>query len=212
MRPSDEQYERVARYLDGESVSLSDAGRALADEIRRDETRLGGMLDVAVPPETLARAERRAVLAAIRRDEAVLAARLDVTVPPGTMQRVQRRMVAALARPRRRRLRIGPMAAAVAAAAAIVLAVIFWPRTPSVVRPRPVASSPPKAIPVEVIVASVEEPEDLALDLLAEEIDRLEAEILVAPPPTLIEVRMDLLQNALEEFWLDDFPEDPVAG
>jgi len=63
-----------------------------------------------------------------------------------------------------------------------------------------------------VIVASVEEPEDLALDLLAEEIDRLEAEILVAPPPTLIEVRMDLLQNALEEFWLDDFPEDPVAG
>lgn len=60
-----EQYERVARYLDGEPVELSQAERELAETLRADEARLA-VFDAPVPAAAMARAERRMIAAAAR--------------------------------------------------------------------------------------------------------------------------------------------------
>lgn len=202
MNLTDEQLERIGRFLDGEALDLTDAERAVAEQVRRDEADLGGLLDVALPEQTGPRALQLALTAEVRRDEALLGPLLDAPVPPGTMQRVHRRVLAELARPQRRLLRIGSAAAAVAAAAAILLVVALLPRQPA--REAPIRAALPQApVPVDVIVASVQEPRDLAVDLLAEEIDQLEAEILASGPPAPVDLGIDQLQGALEGFWLD---------
>ena len=53
------QYERLARWLDGEDVQLTEAERIAADSIRRDETDLYGRLDAAPRRGAMARARRR---------------------------------------------------------------------------------------------------------------------------------------------------------
>lgn len=55
---------RVAEYLDGQPVSLDEAGQAIADEIRRDEKTLGRRLDVPLPARARSRAIRRMQAAA----------------------------------------------------------------------------------------------------------------------------------------------------
>lgn len=46
---NDAQYRRVAQWLDGEPVALSEVERATAEEIRRAESQLSGALEVAPP-------------------------------------------------------------------------------------------------------------------------------------------------------------------
>jgi hypothetical protein len=201
MTLTNEQYERIARHLDGEDVRLTAEERAAADEIRGDERRLGSRLDVSIPPGAAAHLARPALLAEIHRDEAAIGRLLDADVPPETLARVHRRVVAALASPRRRLMRIGGVAAALAAAAVVLLAVTL--ATTWVVPPPPEGvADAVKSIPVEVIAESVRAPMDADVDLLAREIDQLEYEVLAATPPAVMDVGIDQIQQALEEFWL----------
>ena len=59
MNPSEQQYEQIARYLDGEDVSLSEPLRELAEQIRRDEAAVGQALDITVPPPAIGNARNR---------------------------------------------------------------------------------------------------------------------------------------------------------
>ncbi len=59
MAITEQQYERIALWLDGQDVTLTDAERALADEIRRDEALVGPAADVRAPRSALDRASRR---------------------------------------------------------------------------------------------------------------------------------------------------------
>ena len=68
MTLTEEQYERIACWLDGESVELSGDERAAAEDIRLTEARLAGpMLDVKVPAQAMARARRRLTAATAAR-------------------------------------------------------------------------------------------------------------------------------------------------
>ncbi len=58
MTTNEIDYERIARWLDGQEVRLTDAERATAEGIRRDEARMGAALDVSPPASALARARR----------------------------------------------------------------------------------------------------------------------------------------------------------
>jgi hypothetical protein len=217
MKPNNLHYERVARYLDGEDVSLTQVERALAGEIRRDEARLAGRLEANAPPGALARVYQQVLMADIRRDEAFLADRLDVRVPPDAMRRARRRLDAELAHRNRRlvfpRLARGArwLAVGLAAAAAILLAVVLGPERPPAPRNAGDALAQ-EMVPVEVIVEAVQEPRDLELDLLAEEIDRLEAEMLVAIPPVPVDLGINTLEKELTDFWLEGPSEDLTGG
>ena len=177
MRWNDEQYGRVAGWLDGEPVRLTDAERAAAEQIRRAERRLAAMMDLAVPPASLARARRR--------------------------------MASELARPRRRMLRIG-LAAAAVAAAAIVIATIA-PRPDQ--RTRPSGQLDAEAVPVTVLldVLSQSDRYDEA-DLLARQIDELAAELSLAAVPVPLDQEIDAVERSIEEFWLADSPAGPPEG
>ena len=59
MELSEEQAERVARYLDGEPVQLTSAEQVIAEEIRRGEALLAGIPDVRAPVGAMQRAQRR---------------------------------------------------------------------------------------------------------------------------------------------------------
>ena len=61
MPSNNQRYDRLARWLDGEDISLSDAERAELEQFQRAEGRLAAMLDVRVPPGAMARARRRMV-------------------------------------------------------------------------------------------------------------------------------------------------------
>ena len=66
MTLNDQQYERIARWLDGERVSLSEPELRAAEQIKSGEGRLGVYLDVRVPGPAIdrARSEVSAALAA----------------------------------------------------------------------------------------------------------------------------------------------------
>jgi hypothetical protein len=66
-----EQYERIARSLDGSDEALSARERRVADEIRHLETALRGALDTRVPAVVLSRARSRLAEAARRRRRVV---------------------------------------------------------------------------------------------------------------------------------------------
>jgi len=55
----DNQFEKLARYLDGEDVELSPADRELLDEFNRNEAEMSRGLDVELPNETIQRVRRR---------------------------------------------------------------------------------------------------------------------------------------------------------
>ena len=59
MSLTEEQYERIALWLDGRDVTLDEAERAAADQIRRDEAMLGRRLGAEAPPQALRRAANR---------------------------------------------------------------------------------------------------------------------------------------------------------
>lgn len=53
------QYERIARKLDGSEEALSDTERAAAEEIRQLEADVQGRLDTAIPPVVVSRVRER---------------------------------------------------------------------------------------------------------------------------------------------------------
>jgi len=205
---SEEQYERIARRLDGEAVALSETERAFAEQVRDDETHLRSFLDALPPAGMIPRVHAHVVRAEVRRDEAALAGLLDADVPPAALDRAYRRVVADLARPRRRLLRIGAAASAVAVAAGLLLAVGLaglWDAPTPRTDPQPVAAAQP--VPVEVLSASIQQADDPAVDLLQAELDDLEADLLAAAPPASVDFGIDHVEQALFDLLLDDLPE-----
>ncbi|MCE5278345.1 MAG: hypothetical protein ABFD92_01230 [Planctomycetaceae bacterium] len=65
MTYTEQQYERVGRWLDGHAVELTGDERRLAEELRDGEAALCA-LEVHVPPAVMARAHRRLTAAAAR--------------------------------------------------------------------------------------------------------------------------------------------------
>ena len=66
MELNEEQYERVALWLDGQDVSLSEAEKIVADQMRRDEASLAGLADLEVPPAVVQKARQQIVAELIR--------------------------------------------------------------------------------------------------------------------------------------------------
>lgn len=67
MEMTEQQYERVAQWLDGQDVSLNDAERTFAEQIRGQEASVGAMMaDIALPREAFDRASRRMTAALAR--------------------------------------------------------------------------------------------------------------------------------------------------
>jgi hypothetical protein len=59
MELTEQQFERIARWLDGQELDLTAPERAAAEDLRRLEAQTGALLDVALPPEAMVRARRR---------------------------------------------------------------------------------------------------------------------------------------------------------
>ncbi len=135
----------------------------------------------------------------IRRDERLLAA-LEVGPPAGAVARAQRRMIAALGRPGGSawwlRWVVGVEAAAVAALllVAVTLAIV----STGTVGPRA-----PVVVPTSVLVASTESSAQGDLDILARQLDELEAEIATSVPISGTDVEIDLLERNVQEFLLN---------
>ncbi|MBL7134605.1 MAG: hypothetical protein ISS78_10950 [Phycisphaerae bacterium] len=67
-------------------------------------------------------------------------------------------------------------------------------------------STPPvsRSVPADVYLASVSATQDPAINLLAVEIDQLEADVLASALPASLDIGLDQAERAIEEFWLDD--------
>ncbi len=201
MTLTDDQYERIARRLDGEDIPLTAAEQRIADELVEDEGAVGARLsaDAAGLSPTM--------LAEVRRDEAAVGPRLDVPLPSRAFDRAQRRLAAELARPRRRLIWAGSAAGAVAAAAAALLIAALAGLWQPVERDGATdgLAVGDGHVPVEVISESVgRQPEEVAFDLIEAELAELEADALAAAPAMPVDTRLDDIERALEEFWLDD--------
>jgi len=201
MNLTERQYERIARRLDGQAVALDRDEQAVCDEIRGDEARLAPALAVRAGP-TRAGLRRADILARIGLQENLLGKMLDVDVPPAAMDRAWQRTRAALARPQWRPLRVGAVAASVAVVAGVLLTLTLIGRQPA----DPVAptSSVSQSVPTDVYVASVSAGRDPAINLLAVEIDQLEADVVASALPASVDIGLDQAERAVEEFWLDD--------
>lgn len=201
MNLTERQYERIARRLDGEAVALLADEQAVCDEIAGDEARLAPAL--AVPAElSCSGLLRTEIMVEIGLQENLLGEMLDVDVPPAAMGRAWRRTQAALARPQRTLLRVGAVAASVAVAAGVLLTLTLIGQQPG----GPVGSTPPvsRSVPADVYLASVSATQDPAINLLAVEIDQLEADVLASALPASLDIGLDQAERAIEEFWLDD--------
>ena len=135
----------------------------------------------------------------IRRDERLLAA-LDVGLPAPAAARARRRMVAALARPggRVRWLRwvVGVEAAAVAALLLVAVTLAIVSRGPE--GPRA-----PVVVPTSVLIASTEFSAQSDLDILARQLDELEAELATSVPISDGDVEIDSLERDVQDFLLN---------
>ncbi|MBS3734848.1 MAG: hypothetical protein KGY99_07960 [Phycisphaerae bacterium] len=178
MNADDRYDERVARRLDGEPIALSDAERALADALRRDEDRLAKHLPpVPMPAEARARATRRL--------RAALAAR-----------RTRRRWAAATG------------AIAAAAAVVVMTVTLWAPSrepartdvakrhgaTPTRAKPSALATARRDAAALDAILAEDE------LSLVAREIASLAGEMALDATPDAIEMEIDAMEDRIDAF------------
>ncbi|MHC4295169.1 MAG: hypothetical protein ACYSTL_06250 [Planctomycetota bacterium] len=149
-------------------------------------------------------AGEQAVADDIRRREAILLEVPDIPVPSHAMHQARRRMMGELARPQRRTKWI-TWAGAGAAVAAAVLIVAVWVWRPDSQRPR-------FEVTPEALALAYENPAgDLDLDLIEEELEGLQADVLVSLHPEPVESEIETLQEMLDTFWLpdtDDFLEE----
>ena len=173
MAITEEQYERIALWLDGQDVALGEAERAAADEIRRDEALLGAV---------------------------------EMRAPRGALDRASRRIGAELARPTRR-LRIARfVAVTTAAAAAIILATALLMPDPAPVAP--VGHDPDGetiAKKVETLIDEMEESirPQMMVELLAADLESLEAEMLVTAEIGEMDLKINALENEIDSILLD---------
>ncbi|MBL7132842.1 MAG: hypothetical protein ISS78_01970 [Phycisphaerae bacterium] len=164
MRISREQYERVARHLDGEDIRLDGPERKLSGQIRRGEQLLAG---------------------------------LDVGPPARAMARARRRMIAALGRPGARLRWLGYVVGLESAAVAALLLVAV---TLASISTGSVGCPGAVVVPTSVLVASAESRSQGDLDILASQLDELEAEILASLPVSGGDLEIELLERDIRDF------------
>ncbi len=140
-------------------------------------------------------AEEQALAETIRRREEQISGMLDAPIEPVVIGRVKARIAAgARARPRRRIL----FGIAAAAAAATVIAVVLWRGA------HPGGDGAGPVVPNDVMFGStLETPDNEEIDILAEEIDSLEAEIIAGGMLPELEFQIDETGREVEEFWLE---------
>ncbi len=180
MALNERQDERVARHLDGEPVELT-----------------GEELDAA-----------REIVAA----EEALAPRLDASPPPQTLHRTARRLGAATSGGSGARRWIG--VAAAAAAVAIVALGVWLARpggAPEDDRPdAPVTRAPVKPytrVPDELAAEVLTRDIDADLDVLDEQMDRIESELVLTESASEAETQLDLERLEQE---IEDYAADPL--
>lgn len=196
MNLTEQQYERIARRLDGEDVALSAYEQAACDEIADGQAQLAPALET--PAEAGSAVLRQTgILAQIGMQEKLLGEMLDVDVPQAAIDKAWERTRFAMARPQRILFRVGAIAASVAVAAGVLL-------TLTLTGPQPGGPVAPGMQQAEAYVASVAAVQDPAIELLAAEIDQLEAEVLASAPPVSLDIGLDQAERAIEELWLDD--------
>lgn len=156
-------------------MPLGEDELAAAAEVLRDEARLAGGLDVAVPPEAMARARRRMV-AALARPR----------------------------RPAKRWRHYGIRAAA-AAAAAVLLAVIIYTHGPTVVTERPAPPGAAAGLSLNAWIGVVEESAAAdEIDMIGRELDELEADLVLFESPAPVELELDAMEKDIENLWLEE--------
>ncbi len=181
------QYEQVARFLDGEDVSLDADTLALAEEIRGLEAAVAEHLEIAVPASAIRRAQRRLLAA--------------TAGPPRRSIRV--RIVA-----------VGATAAAVAAIILLIFGLLWEPVVPTGGRDdgngRIAADSSHSDqevdIPTDVLLGFTVSGNgfDLELDLIAEQLDEEESEITVGRESVMLDAEILDLQEKIRVFWVND--------
>jgi hypothetical protein len=177
MTLNNEQYERIARWLDGEMVSLTDEESAAAGEVRSGEARLRTALGAEAVPHRAMASARRTLRAATGR-RVVLRARF-----------------------------IGAFAAGAAIAAALFITLVLRhagpPNTPVGETPgREVAKAD---VPVDVWLGALEAPPGgVAINLLCGEMDQFEAELAESKPPGAMDRQIDTMQQDIDQFWTED--------
>ena len=180
------QYEQVARFLDGEDVSLDADTLALAEEIRGLEAAVAEHLEIAVPASAIRRAQRRLLAA--------------TAGPPRRSIRV--RIVA-----------VGGTAAAVAAIILLTFSLLWEPVVPTGGRVDGngrIAALPhieqDVDIPTDVLLGFTVSGNgfDLELDLIAEQLDEEESEITVGRESVMLDAEILDLQEKIRVFWVND--------
>lgn len=147
----------------------------------------------------------------IRRDERLLGA-LDVGLPVRAMARARRRMIAALARPgdRLRWLRYVVGIEAAAVAALLLVAITLASISTGLVDQRG-----PVVVPTSVFIASTESSAQGDLEVLARQIDELEAEIVASVPINYGDLEIELLERDIQDFLMNggqDTWDEPSGG
>jgi hypothetical protein len=184
MELNSEQYERIARWLDGEAVELAPEERAAAREVRAGEAGLKAALgEPAAPARAMERASRRL--------RAALSAR------PGA---AARRAV------RGRYIAVAAAGAAVAAALVIVSAL-------GLRAPQPAWPAGDVSVPTYVWVGTLEDPPGgVAIHMLAREVDRFAADLAVSRAPSVMDWQIDSVQHELDNFWQEEPSWEPPEG
>ena len=135
--------------------------------------------------------------AEIRRMETLLSAMLHAPDSRMAIERARRKMLGELGRPKWRTRWVLVPAAAAAILVAIT-AIWLWPRDTNV-PPPPVAGDE-----VAEIYAHLDENVDL--DLIGEELQALEAEMIVSVPAATLDAELQDLEETLDTFWLEEAP------
>ena len=185
MNTPDEDYELVARRLDGEEVVLTPAQRALAEGIAADAEKVGPALEVSVPPGTLHRVSARV---------------------SSTLSRTEGRQAAAARAPARKKwLRwVGA-----AAAAAVVVAALLLPLSPE--KPDTSSQAPTHAaVDMSDLVRTIDE-FDARVEVLAEELADYRVR-LALDEDFSAELALVGLEEEMTEFLLDEDEPGTLPG
>lgn len=181
-----EQYDRVAKWLDGQDIALDAQEMELAGQVREGLSSMGGAF--------------------------------DVPMPSGAIQRA----VDSLPRRRPVIIRLAPYigAATAAAAAIIVLAVGFMQQQQGPGHPAqgPVAGAvvkhsaraPAAAGSGIDLINAYEMPKEVDLDIIAEQVDELQAQM--TAPPAAMDVQIDAVKSQLDQLLEDHASRDPLKG
>ena len=188
MPMTDEQYERIAGWLDGRDVALSEAERAVADEIRRDERMLASAGGGDWPRKALVRASRRMTAELARPSRRLWVSRLAAA---------------------------GAVAAAIIVAAALLPTGPVGTKRPVIETLGTVIAGPDLKelkILIEKAEESIGEMEEsirpgVVVELLAGELESIEAEMLVTAEVGGTDLEINAMEDELDSILLD--PAEP---